>query len=56
MLPATTAPVTAPEIPVAVARTPDEAAPICGTVHGDPGAAKLTVHVDVSFEGVAEVA
>jgi transglutaminase-like putative cysteine protease len=43
-------------IPVAVARTPDEAAPISGTVHGDPGASKLTVHVDVSFEGVAEVA
>jgi transglutaminase-like putative cysteine protease len=43
-------------IPVAVARTPDEAAPISGTVHGDPGAAKLTVHVDVRFEDVAEVA
>jgi len=43
-------------IPVAVARTPEEAAPIRGTVRGDPGGAKLTVHVDVRFEGVAEPA
>jgi transglutaminase-like putative cysteine protease len=43
-------------IPVAVARTPEEAAPISGTVGGDPGGAKLTVHVDVRFEGVVEPA
>ena len=43
-------------IPVAVARTPEEAAPIRGTVRGDPGHAKLTVHVDVRLEGAAAVA
>lgn len=34
-------------IPVAVARTPDEAAPVTGAIFGDGGAATLTVHVDV---------
>ena len=34
-------------IPVAVARTPMEAAPICGAIYGDPGETSLTVHVDV---------
>ena len=34
-------------IPVAVARTPAEAAPISGAIMGDGGQATLTVHVDV---------
>ncbi|MBW8813236.1 MAG: transglutaminase family protein [Caulobacterales bacterium] len=34
-------------IPVAVARTPDEATPITGVIMGDGGQASLTVHVDV---------
>jgi transglutaminase-like putative cysteine protease len=34
-------------IPVAIARTPQEATPICGSIFGDPGAANLSVHVDV---------
>lgn len=34
-------------IPVAVARTPAEAAPICGAIYGDPGDTHLSVHVDV---------
>lgn len=34
-------------IPVAVARTPQEAAPISGSIFGDPGATNLSVHVDV---------
>jgi YD repeat-containing protein len=34
-------------IPVAIARTPLEAAPICGSIFGDPGATNLSVHVDV---------
>lgn len=34
-------------IPVAVARTPLEAAPISGSIYGDPGATSLSVHVDV---------
>ncbi|WP_293904595.1 transglutaminase family protein [Phenylobacterium sp.] len=34
-------------IPVAVARTPAEAAPISGAIYGDGGQASLTVHVDV---------
>jgi transglutaminase-like putative cysteine protease len=34
-------------IPIAVARTPDEAAPISGTVRGQPGASQLTVWVSV---------
>jgi len=34
-------------IPVAVARTPLEAAPISGSIYGDPGSTDLTVHVDV---------
>ncbi|MBL8555625.1 MAG: transglutaminase family protein [Phenylobacterium sp.] len=34
-------------IPVAVARTPAEAIPICGAIYGDPGDTRLTVHVDV---------
>jgi YD repeat-containing protein len=34
-------------IPVAVARTPAQAAPISGAIFGDGGEASLTVHVDV---------
>jgi transglutaminase-like putative cysteine protease len=34
-------------IPIAVARVPEEAAPISGVLHGQPGASKLTVAVDV---------
>lgn len=34
-------------IPVAVARTPAEAAPVSGAIYGDGGASALTVHVDV---------
>jgi len=34
-------------IPVAIARTPLEAAPIRGSIFGDPGATSLSVHVDV---------
>lgn len=34
-------------IPVAVARTPPEAAPISGAIYGDGGRSSLTVHVDV---------
>ena len=34
-------------IPVAVTRTPTEAAPISGAIYGDGGRAELTVHVDV---------
>jgi YD repeat-containing protein len=34
-------------IPVAVTRTPTEAAPVCGAIYGDGGQAALTVHVDV---------
>jgi YD repeat-containing protein len=34
-------------IPVAVARTPAEAAPISGAIYGDGGQAGLAVHVDV---------
>ena len=34
-------------IPVAVARTPAEAAPISGAIYGDGGQAALAVHVDV---------
>jgi len=34
-------------IPVAVARTPAEAAPISGAIYGDGGQASLAVHVDV---------
>lgn len=46
-------------IPVAVARTPAEAAPVSGTIYGDPGGAYLSVHVDVravdSLPGAASV-
>ena len=35
-------------IPVAVSRTPAEAAPISGAIFGDPGRRKLAVDVDVS--------
>ena len=41
-------------IPVAVARTPAEAAPISGTVRGDPGTSKLTVSVDVQCVAFAD--
>jgi transglutaminase-like putative cysteine protease len=34
-------------IPVAVARTPAEAAPVSGAIFGDGGQSDLTVHVDV---------
>ncbi len=34
-------------IPVAVTRTPAEAAPVSGAIYGDGGRADLTVHVDV---------
>jgi hypothetical protein len=34
-------------IPVAMARTPAEAAPITGVIYGDPGMTRLSVHVDV---------
>jgi YD repeat-containing protein len=34
-------------IPVAATRTPAEAAPICGSIFGDPGDTRLSVHVDV---------
>jgi YD repeat-containing protein len=34
-------------IPVAVTRTPAEAAPVSGAIYGDGGRASLTVHVDV---------
>jgi YD repeat-containing protein len=34
-------------IPVAVTRTPAEAAPVSGAIFGDPGRATLSVHVDV---------
>ncbi|CAN7610166.1 transglutaminase family protein [Phenylobacterium sp. LjRoot225] len=34
-------------IPIAVARTPDEAAPISGALIGDPGFSQMEVHVDV---------
>jgi transglutaminase-like putative cysteine protease len=34
-------------IPVAVTRTPAEAAPVSGAIYGDGGQASLTVHVDV---------
>ena len=34
-------------IPVAIARTPNDATPISGSIYGDPGETSLTVHVDV---------
>jgi YD repeat-containing protein len=34
-------------IPVAVSRTPAEAAPVVGSIYGDGGASELSVHVDV---------
>jgi YD repeat-containing protein len=34
-------------IPVAVARTPGEAAPISGAIYGDGGQTRMSVHVDV---------
>ena len=43
-------------IPIAVARTPEDAAPISGTVIGDGGDSMMTVHVDVLFEGAAAAA
>lgn len=38
-------------IPVAVSRTPEEAAPIHGAIFGDPGEAHLEVRVDVRLAG-----
>ena len=38
-------------IPIAVARTPDEAAPISGALNGDPGYSQMEVHVDVRPTG-----
>ena len=43
-------------IPVAMARTPAEAAPISGSIYGDPGDITLTVHVDVQVEGSLQAA
>ena len=43
-------------IAVAVARTPEEAAPVCGTVRGDLSGSSLTVSVDVSLAGALPVA
>jgi transglutaminase-like putative cysteine protease len=44
-------------IRIAVARTPDEAAPISGAVIGDPGFSRMEVHVDVRPTGqLAQVA
>jgi YD repeat-containing protein len=44
-------------IPVAVARTPAEAAPVSGSIYGDPGQTSLTVHVDVRpAESLSEAA
>jgi YD repeat-containing protein len=44
-------------IPVAVARTPAEAAPISGSIYGDPGQTSLSVHVDVRpAESLSEAA
>lgn len=37
-------------IPIAITRTPAEAAPVSGEIRGDPGASKLTVRVDVRQE------
>ncbi|MDZ4371898.1 MAG: transglutaminase family protein [Phenylobacterium sp.] len=34
-------------IPVAVTRTPQDAAPVSGSIYGDPGDTHLVVHVDV---------
>jgi transglutaminase-like putative cysteine protease len=43
-------------IPIAVARIPEEAAPISGVLHGRPGASKLTVAVDVRRDDTAPAA
>ena len=43
-------------IPVAVSRTPAEAAPISGSVIGDPGGSNLTVGVTVALAGLDVVA
>ncbi len=43
-------------IPVAVARTPAEAAPISGSIYGDPGDTCMSVHVDVRAVGSIPVA
>lgn len=44
-------------IPIAVARTPDEAAPISGALIGDPGFSQMQVQVDVRPAGLlAQVA
>jgi transglutaminase-like putative cysteine protease len=43
-------------IPIAVARTPDDAAPVSGVIRGDPGFSKLSAHVDVRLEGAAAAA
>jgi YD repeat-containing protein len=44
-------------IPIAVARTPEEAAPISGALIGDPGFGQMAVHVDVRpTRGLAQVA
>lgn len=43
-------------IPVAVTRTPAEAAPISGSIFGDPGQIDLTVRVDVRPDGSLPVA
>jgi transglutaminase-like putative cysteine protease len=43
-------------IPVAVTRTPLEAAPISGAIFGDPGETSLSVHVDVRIADSLPVA
>lgn len=43
-------------IPVAIARTPAEAAPISGSIFGDPGHTELAVRVDVHIDRTVPVA
>ena len=43
-------------IPVAVTRTPLEAAPVSGAIFGDGGASTLSVHVDVRLAGTLPAA
>ncbi|HEX6859910.1 MAG TPA: transglutaminase family protein [Caulobacteraceae bacterium] len=43
-------------IPVAASRTPAEAAPVSGSVIGDPGRCQMTVHVEVTPAGVQAAA
>lgn len=43
-------------IPVAIARTPAEAAPVAGAIYGDGGGSELTVRVDVRPAGALSAA